>query len=305
MLDDSNSAGVEPAGLPGRGPGPPIESYLAEIVAEYGTPGGPLVSLILFGSAAIGGYAAQHSDIDLLLVLNDPVDGAVRGRVHDRVAELEARYGFAKPRASRGGLARALEKVADRVTANVRAFFVCTRADLLSGSPGRILDLRPAQARFVDRVAIPSIVGSGRTVWGEHLLDRVPLLPIRRLDVAKAFFGLFNQVLFCVAVYPLLPGATKYAMDALKRSVHNCYFCFNACPASLVTEVAFFEARYGSSRALSRLLALRQDYSPSVRFVLSCLPALVRLHWRTGRDLQFPRALRRDEPPGNVGAGAT
>lgn len=118
-----------------------------------------------------------------------------------------------------------LERFADRITANERAFFVCTRADLLSGDPARILAISRAQARFVDRVAIPSIVASGVVLWGEDLLPAVPLPPIRRLDVAKAFFGLFSQVIFSAAAYPLLPRATKYAMDALKRSVHNCHFC--------------------------------------------------------------------------------
>ena len=75
---------------------------------------------------------------------------------------------------------------------NVRAFFVCTRSDLLSGEPARVLDIPLVQAFFVDRIAIRSIVSSGITVWGEDLLARVALLPIRRLDVAKAFFGLFN-----------------------------------------------------------------------------------------------------------------
>ena len=88
------------------------------------------------------------------------------------------------------------------VRPNVRAFFVCTRSDLLSGEPARVLDIPAAQAFFVDRIAIPSIVSSGITVWGENLLARVALLPIRRLDVAKAFFGLFNQVLFTAMVYP-------------------------------------------------------------------------------------------------------
>ena len=75
---------------------------------------------------------------------------------------------------------------------NVRAFFVCTRSDLLSGEPARVLDIPLVQAFFVDRIAIRSIVSSGITVWGKDLLARVALLPIRRLDVAKAFFGLFN-----------------------------------------------------------------------------------------------------------------
>jgi hypothetical protein len=273
-----------------------VSAYLADVADECGAPDGLVVSLILFGSAATGGYAAVVSDVDLLVVVADGADPAERRRVREIVSTIEARHGLGKRRGKAGGLGGALAAFADRVTANVRAFFVCTRADLLSGEPGRILDLPPAQARFVDRIAIPSIVGSGVTVWGEDLLSAVPLLPIRRLDVAKAFFGLFNQALFAAALYPLLPGATRYAMDTLKRSVHSCYFCYHGRPAPLATEIAFFEADYGPIPALTRLLALRQEYRPSFAFVIRCLPALARLHTGTARDLRFPRDVR-------VGAG--
>jgi hypothetical protein len=275
-----------------------IEAYLTDIVEACAAPNGSLVSLILFGSGAIGGYATAISDVDLLIVIGDGADDGEKHRIGDTVAELEERHGLAKQRhRPTGALSAALEGFADRVSANVRSFFVCTRNDLLSGDPARILDLPPAQARFVDRVAIPSIVASGATVWGEDLLSDVSLPPIRRIDVAKAFFGLFNQTLFAAAVYPLLPGATKYAMDALKRSIHNCYFCYHARTAPLATEIAFFESRYGHNPVLKRLLALRREYQPSFRFVLGCLPALARLHLRTACNVEFPRVARsRDEP---------
>ena len=162
----------------------------------------------------------------------------------------------------------------------------------LSGDPARILDIPSTQARFVDRIALPSIVASGVTVWGDDLLTHVQLPPIRRFDVAKAFFRLFNQVLFSAVVYAVLPGATKYAMDALKRSVHSCYFCYHIRSAPLAVEVAFFNERHGPSRSLARLLALRSEYRPSFRFVLGCLPALARLHLRTALDISFPRDAR-------------
>jgi len=144
----------------------------------------------------------------------------------------------------------------------------------------------------VDRVTIPSIVATAVTVWGEELLNQVPLLPIRRLDVGKALFAHSNQVLFSAGLYPLLPSATKYAMDALKRSVHNCYFCYHGRPAKLSEEVEFFLRRHGRIRALDRLMALRSDYHRSFGFVLSCLPTLLLLHVHTARDNRFPRDAR-------------
>jgi hypothetical protein len=267
---------------------PRVETYLADVTGMCSVPGSPVLSVVLFGSAATGGYEGGISDVDLLLVLHDHASAEDRRLVRDRMDALELKHGLARPPSDRRS---SLDTLAERITANARAFFVCTRSDLLSGSPSRILDIPPAQALFVDRVAIPSIIGSAVVVWGEDLLSRVPLPPIRRLDVGKAFFGLFNQTLFCAAVYPALPKATKYAMDSLKRSIHNCYFCYHGRSAPLATEAAFFEEHHGASRTLAQLLVLRRDYRPSFGFVLGCLPAIARLHLRTALGNRFPRAM--------------
>ena len=130
-----------------------------------------------------------------------------------------------------------------RLAPRVEAYLAdVVRADLLSGEPGRIFGVPSAQVWFVDRVTIPSIVATAVTVWGEELLNQVPLLPIRRLDVGKALFAHSNQVLFSAGLYPLLPSATRYAMDALKRSVHNCYFSHHGRPAMLSEEAGVLSA---------------------------------------------------------------
>ncbi len=265
---------------------PRVKAYLDDVVRTCNGRGDVMASVVLFGSASTGGYSTAISDVDLLLVLRDGATAEERQRVRETVSEVEARHGLAKHPAGRQN---PLQTFVDRLTANVRSFFVCTRADLLSGEPWRILDIPRAQGRFVDRIAIPSIVGSGITVWGEELLDRVPLPPIRRRDVAKSFFALFNQVLFTAVAYPLLRSATRYAMDALKRSVHSCYFCHHRRPAPLAVEIAFLQERHGSMDVLTRLLALRRDYRPSFGFVMSCLPTLARLHLGAVRDGVFPR----------------
>lgn len=265
---------------------PPIERYLDAIVGACGMPAGPLVSLVLFGSASTGAYVPSTSDVDLLLVLRDDVTDEAHAKVQIVVADLELRHGLARPAHTGSATTR---KFMTLVGAEVRTFFVCTRADLLSGEPRRILGLPALQAAFVDRIAIPSILASGRTVWGEELLHAVPSPPVRRLDVAKAFVGLFGQGLLASACYPFLPAATKLAMDALKRSVHSCYFCHRGHAAPLDEEIDFLRARYDSESTLARLLALRANYRPSFAFVAGCLPELARMHWRTGRNLRFPR----------------
>jgi len=250
-----------------------------------------MVSVVLFGSAATGSYSPEISDVDLLIVVHDGATTEDRGRVRDTISDHEERSGVRKQHTYRRG---ALDAFADRVTANVRSFFVCTRADLLSGQPARILGIPALQAFFVDRVAIPSILASGLTIWGEHLLPQVPFPPIRRFDVAKAFFSLFNQALFATVAYPLLSAGTRCAMDTLKRSIHNCYFCYHSSGAQLCEEVAFFQRRLGSmpDSTLAQLLKLRTGYQPSFAFVLRCLPTLVRLHSVTAWDNRFPQEPR-------------
>jgi predicted nucleotidyltransferase len=265
---------------------PVVDQYVSSVISACSNPDRGVVSVVLFGSAATGSYTSGFSDVDLLIVVADSATGKDKQRLRDTISQLEASCGVAKRYSYERG---AWDGLADRITANVRSFFICTRSDLLSGDPARILDISAVQARFVDRVAIPSIVGSGVTAWGEDLLTQVPLLPIRWLDVAKAFFSFFNQLLFTAVAYPFTPGATKYAMEALKRSVHNCYYCYHCRPAQLAEEVAFFQRRIGPRVALEQLVKLRTAYQPRFGFILRCFPTLVRLHLVTAWDNQFPR----------------
>jgi predicted nucleotidyltransferase len=268
-----------------------VEQYISSIIHACAAADSGIVSAVLFGSASTGAYSSSVSDVDLLIVLEDGATTQDSCRVRDTILHLEDRFGLGKQYLHRRG---ALDAIADHITNNVRSFFVCTRGDLLSGEPARILGITASQALFVDRVAIPSIFASGKTIWGEHLLLHVPLPPIRRLDVAKAFFSLFNQALIPVLAYPLLSDPTRYAMDTLKRSIHNCYFVYHSHAAHLAEEVDFLEPRIGAtaSSTLAQLMSLRTTYQPSFEFTVRCLPALVRLHWVTAWGNHFPREPR-------------
>jgi hypothetical protein len=277
-----------------------VQAYLADVVRTCVAAEALVDSVILFGSAATGSYSSAISDVDLLLVVRDGASGEEQKRLSAAITALEARHGLGKRRRGRPGL---LERFADRVTANERTYFVCTRSDLLSGDPARILGLSRTQARFVDRVAVPSIIASGVVLWGEDLLAVVPLPPIRRVDVAKSFFGLFSQVLFSGASYALLPHATRYAMDALKRSVHNCYFCYERRAAPLEEEVKYLDRVQGPSGARARLLELRREYQPSFGFVLMTLMTITRQHAITAWRNSYPLELRAvDERRRHTGA---
>jgi hypothetical protein len=280
----SNSASTDSA-LPLR-----VRAYVETIVQTCAGDGRALVSVVLFGSAAIGGWVETISDVDLILVVPDhATDGDIAG-LRSEIERIEILHRFCSP--SAGGQP-ALEKFLNKVTARDRSFFICTRGDLLSGDIGRILRLHPTQARFVDRIVLANFVASGITVWGEALLPLVPVAPIRRFDVFKAFFGQFPMALLCPAIFPLHPAMTKYAMAVLKSSVHSCFFCYELRRASLEEEVSFFERRLGPNSTLIQMLALRREYRHSFLFVVCCIPTLVRLHMRTSIDNRFPREVHK------------
>jgi predicted nucleotidyltransferase len=280
MLSTSDAASGSQ--LPAR-----VLTYIEALVQTCMQDRAPLVSVVLFGSAAKGGFSGDVSDVDVIIVVSDDTSRAKRLRLGKDVARLEALHELRRVTThSPGGLLARIE----RAVGHGFSCFVCTRGDLTSGDVARVLDLRPWEAPFVDRIVFASIVASAVTVWGEDLLPRVPVPSVRRLDVFKALFGFSSQVLLSAVTFPVLSDATKYAMGVLKHSLHSCFFCYHQRTTTLEDEVAFFNRGLGASRTLVELLSLRRQYRRSFAFVIRCLPTLARLHLRTARDNRFPRA---------------
>jgi len=173
-----------------------VQAYVETIIHTCADGGRALVSVVLFGSSAIGGWLEIVSDVDLILVVPDTASDKDMERLRTEVERIEVLHRLCTHSAHGQPV---VEKLLDWVTANVRSFFICTRGDLLSGNIGRILGLHPSQAIFVDRIVLANIVTSGITVWGEAMLPLIPVAPIRRFDVFKAFFGLFPTALLCAA----------------------------------------------------------------------------------------------------------
>ncbi len=233
--------------------------------------------------------------MDLIIVLPDGATAEDRRRFRGAVSDLEIAHGLRLP-ASRSK--NPLERFAEHAGGDAHSCFVCTRGDLLSGDVARVLGLRAAEKLFVDRIVLASVIVSAKTFWGEELLPLVPLPAIRRLDVFKSLFGLAGLILLSAEAFPLLPDATRYAMGALKHSLHSCYFCYRLKTAPLNEEVEFFNSRLGRSATLLELLSQRREYHRSFAFVLRCVPMLFRLYFRTAWDNRFPRAVVRKDMPG-------
>src|SRR5579875_48258 len=106
---------------------PRVRGYLDAVAEACNRDGGGLVSLIVFGSAAKGGFSRQVSDVDLIVVLPDDASRERRARVRGEVSRLEIEHGFKK----RSGPSNFLQGFAQRVCGTDLSCFVCTRSDLL------------------------------------------------------------------------------------------------------------------------------------------------------------------------------
>ena len=80
-----------------------------------------MIGLVVFGSAAIGGWAQTISDVDLILVVPDSATEWDREHIRAEVERIEMLHRLGKDSAHGQ---RALARFVDKVTANVRSFFI-------------------------------------------------------------------------------------------------------------------------------------------------------------------------------------
>ena len=213
------------AQLPAR-----VQRYIEALVDTSAHDRTGLLSVVLFGSAARGGFSGGVSDVDLIIVIPDDASPGTRDLLREAVIRLETSHGL---RSATEPFPGKLQARVERAVGHGFSGFVCTRSDLLSGDVGRVLALRPIETFFVDRIVLASIVASAVTVWGEDLLPQVVVPQVRRRDVFKALFGVSGQVLLSAITFPVLPDATRYAMGAVKHSLHRCYVCYHGRTAVL------------------------------------------------------------------------
>ena len=108
-----------------------VQKYVQAVIRTCADGRQELVSVVLFGSAAIGGWVEAVSDVDLILVVPDGATDEDLDRLGREVERIETLHQL-RTHSAQGQ--PALEKLLDRLTANVRSFFICTRSDLLSGN---------------------------------------------------------------------------------------------------------------------------------------------------------------------------
>src|SRR5437773_9473263 len=113
-----------------------VQTYIEALVQTCAQDRVPLVSVVLFGSAAKGGFSGDVSDVDLILVVADDTSRVNRRRLGEVVARLEAVHGLGPAMTDAPGR---LQARIERAVGHGLSGFVCTRGDLISGDVARVL----------------------------------------------------------------------------------------------------------------------------------------------------------------------
>src|ERR1700674_6140198 len=91
-----------------------VQFFVETIVHTWADGGRALVSVVLFGSAAIGGWVETISDVDLILVVPDCATDEDTDRLHSEVERIET---LQRLRSHSAHGQPALEKFRNRLTA--------------------------------------------------------------------------------------------------------------------------------------------------------------------------------------------
>lgn len=263
-----------------------VRHYLDAVLKFADQKSSEIVSIMIFGSVAKGG-CSPVSDVDLLVVLADEVPRKEKKRLEHDLAALELEHKLRERPNSKKEFVRAM---VDRMAAQFKSYFVCYKKDFVSGNSAAVFGINPVLESLLmtTRIAFANVVMSARTAWGEDLLSQVRIPSLTRGHLTKMCVELLGFNAGALGVYPVLTNATKYSMSALKWMLHTCHFCITLKPSTIEQEIEFFRARLEMDATLPALLSLRRDYKPSLRFVIGCFGAIVRLYSVTVKEAVFP-----------------
>ena len=269
------------------------KDYLSDILSAINSHDSSVVSVIAVGSVAKGGFSNAVSDVDILVVLDDHVSRKIKRLLDEELKMLEYKHGF---RRHPNGVIETLNMLANELAGIYLSHFICYKNELLLGDSARVLHLHPLLSFFTPATRIPfaNMVISGKTIWGEELLQRVRILPITRWQLIQGCLVNLNLNLNGILSFFIFRDATKMVMEVLKWSLHSCYFCYNLKAATVQEEVDFFISKLGEQRVFRELMTLRQDYKKSFSFVKRCFPIIIKLYVKTLKDITFPIVINRE-----------
>lgn len=263
------------------------DEYLNDVIQLADERRPAVVSILIFGSFAKGGFLQCVSDVDLIIVLADEVPKQIKRGISGDLAALELKHRLRKQPHSK--LER-LYKEVDRMASQFKSYFVCYKGDLLSGNTGAVFGVNPLVEFLIlsTHIGFASIVKSSAVIWGEDFRYQIHIPTVTKAHLVKNCAALLLLNACALLGYPFLPNATAYSMSALKWMLHTCHFCYALESATIEEEIDFFRTKLGEHYLFSELLSLRREPRPSFAFIRGCFSTVVQLYVVTARDNEFP-----------------
>lgn len=250
-----------------------------------------VISIILFGSLAKGN-SDNSSDIDIFVVVNDKSNEEEIDKLKKFMYSYEEEIGIRiKPSSIKS---KAL-MVFDRIGAQYKSMFVCRQNDFENSRPGPIFKTESKFDGIIldnpllrNDIGFKNIMLSSKVLYGKDIIPKsTNLTPIEKKQFAqnRITYSLLN--FYALIIYPLSKNATKYSLSATKWAMHSCYFIETKDPGNLAKEIAYFKKRY-SSETLNSFGELRNNYKPSIKYILRAQGFIWQLFTNTLKETKFP-----------------
>jgi predicted nucleotidyltransferase len=273
----------------------PIVEYLDAVRQTADKRRRDIVSIWIFGSASIGGFSSEVSDVDLMIVLADDVTQDVKLEMKCEFEALELRHGLRQ--CPKDGVEHLISAL-DQKIGGFKSLTFCYKRDLMAGEVSAVFEAN-ALAKFINGsthlFCFASIIKSAQTIWGEELIAQIPNPAITKEHFLKNLLAHLLRNACALLGYPILPNGTKYSMAILKGFIHDCYFISKAKGAHIEEEINFLRTKIGESKVLTQLLTLRENYRPSPGFIIRCFRELIRLYAAILRENAFPVTVARPD----------
>jgi predicted nucleotidyltransferase len=240
-------------------------SYLKSVLS-IAEKTGAVVSVLIFGSFAKGGFS-ERSDVDLLVVVSDDCRQETIGQLESVLERQAAGFGFG--RTSKSVVDKFLSALMSQ-TGIFESGFVTRRSDFLRSDFTKIFSTNKILTSLIapKDIVIAGMLSRARTVFGEDLL--VVRTPVA-IGSGQLLRSLVMNSLLAVGallISPLTDKSTDLSLEAVKWSLFSTYYlAYGDSPG--IDRIA---ERFISSGILPgvmrRMLSLRESRASDNRFLV-------------------------------------
>ena len=228
-----------------------------------------LISIFIFGSREF----TEVSDVDLIFVVKG-IEKHEMKKIKYELKSVEIKYGLRNLRDEFiGSFLNHLEEETGMFCSN----FICTPQDLIEGNFSKIFNTN----KFFTFLSPTNIVLSNvfqnlEILYGEDITNFLPKFRISYFQIIKSVIMCSALSFLSILLLLFSKEATKYAMEAVKWSLHNTYF-YNYRNSMTIDRLISFFIKTGYND-LNKLKKLRLKYRRDVFFNLHSLPLVIKLH---------------------------